>query len=95
MGNYEFVLFQIIFHNEADATGSTTFKPDHSIITIPSGIVNVAISGSSKIIGDKEYHTTSDSGGSISVAGKTITIKNLKLVNADNTEKMLSCEISF
>ena len=95
MDNYEFVLFQIIFHNEAEASGSSTFKPDDAIITIPAGIVNVTISGSSKIIGDKEYHTTSESGGSISVAGKTITIKDLKLVNADKKEKMLSCEIPF
>ncbi|MEO5941792.1 MAG: hypothetical protein ABIP30_15745 [Ferruginibacter sp.] len=93
--NYDFVLFQIVFHNEAEASGNSTFKPDAAIITIPAGIVNVTVSGSTKMVGDKQYHTTSDSGGSISVAGKIITIKDIKLVNSDNKEKMLSCEISF
>jgi hypothetical protein len=93
--NGNFVLFQIIFHNEAEATGSNSFKPDEDIITIPAGVVNVAVSGSDNKVGAKQFHTISSSGGSISVSHKTITIKDLKLVNADNKEKMLSCELSF
>lgn len=86
-----FALLQAIFSNEKETTG--TFKPKEGFMSIEPGQVHVALSGTA--IGDKEFVTKSSSTGSVSVSGRTLTIKDLKLYNRDNAEKVVSASIDF
>ena len=86
-----FALLQAVFSNEKETTGS--FKPKEGFMSIPAGEAHVALSGTA--IGDKEFVTKSSSTGSISVSGRTLTIKDLKLYNSDNAEKVVSASIDF
>ena len=80
-------LLQAVFANEKEATG--TFKPIESFMSIPAGEAHVTLSG------DKQFVTKSNSTGSIAIQGKKMIIKDLKLFNSDNKEKVVTANIEF
>jgi hypothetical protein len=86
-----FALLQAVFKNEKEASGS--LKPAGGFYSIESGETNIALSGTA--IGDKEFVTKSNSTGSITVSGKTLIIKDLKLFNSDNKEKIVNASIAY
>jgi hypothetical protein len=86
-----FALLQAVFNNEKDAAG--TLKPASGSYSVAPGDANIALSGTA--IGDKEFVTRSGSTGSITVTDKTLILKDLKLFNSDNQEKIVSATISY
>ena len=84
-----FALLQAVFANEKEATG--TLKPIESFMSIPAGETHITLSGTP--IGDKQFVTKSNSTGSITVEGKKMIIKDLKLFNSDNKEKVVTANI--
>lgn len=84
-------LLQAVFKNEKEAVGN--LKPAGGFYSMEPGEAYIALSGPA--IGDKEFITSSNSTGTITIADKTITIKDLKLFNSDNKEKVVSATISY
>ncbi len=84
-------LLQAVFSNEKEATG--TLKPIEGFMSIPAGEAHVTLSGTA--IGDKQFVTKSNSTGTITVEGKKMIIKDLKLFNSDNKEKVVTANIEF
>ncbi len=67
-------------------------KLSANILETGSGEVFVTINGGHSIV---EYFTTEASTGSVVIAGNTITIKELKLFNASQQEKILNATLNF
>lgn len=88
-----FALLQAVYANEKEATGSGELKASESAYNVGTGDVNVALSGTA--IGEKEFKTTSASTGTISVDGKKLILKDLKLFDSDKKEKVVSGTIAF
>lgn len=86
-----FALLQAVFNNEKDASG--TLKPFESSYSVSPGDVNVTLSGTA--IGDKQFVTKSNSGGSITVSGNTLVMKEVKMFNSDNQEKVVSATVAY
>lgn len=86
-----FALLQAVFKNEKEAAGS--LKPAGGFYSMEPGEAHIALSGTA--IGDKEYVTKSNSTGTITVSNKTLTIKDLKLFNSDNKEKVVNATIGY
>ena len=84
-------LLQAVFANEKEATG--TLKPIEGFMSIPAGEAHVMLSGTA--IGDKQFVTKSNSTGTITLEGKKMIIKDLKLFNSDNKEKVVTANIEF
>lgn len=84
-------LLQAVFKNEKEAAGN--LKPAGGFYSMEPGEAYVALSGPA--IGDKEFITRSNSTGSITVSDKTLTIKDLKLFNSDNKEKVVNATITY
>lgn len=84
-------LLQAVFKNEKEAAGN--LKPAEGFYSMEPDEAYVALSGLA--IGDKEFITRSNSTGIITVADKTLTLKDLKLFNSDNKEKIVSATISY
>ena len=91
--NEPYALLQAIFTNEKEAHGTTTFKPAESFYSVPAGEVNIALSGTA--VGDKQFNTTDASTGTISVDGKKLILKDLKLFNSEKQEKVVNTTIPF
>lgn len=89
--NEPFALLQAVFKNEKEAAGN--LKPAGGFYSMDPGEANIALSGTA--IGDKEFVTKSNSTGSITVSDRTLTIKDLKLFNSDNKEKMVNATIVY
>lgn len=88
-----FVLLQAVYANEKEATGNGELKASESAYNVKEGLVNVALSGTA--IGAKEFITKSTSTGTITVAGRTLVLKEVKLFNSDNEEKVVNATIAF
>ena len=84
-------LLQAVFKNEKEAAGN--LKAAEGFYSMEPGEANIALSGTA--IGEKEFVTKTGSTGTISVSGRTMTIKDLKLFNADNQEKVVSATIGY
>ncbi len=84
-------LLQAVFKNEKEAAGN--LKLAGGFYSMEPGEAYIALSGAA--IGDKEFITRSNSTGIITVSDKTLTIKDLKLFNSDNKEKVVSATISY
>ena len=91
--NEPYALLQAVFTNEKEANGTATFKPAESFYSVPAGEVNIALSGTA--VGDKQFNTTDASTGTISVDGKKLILKDLKLFNKAKKEKVLTATILF
>jgi hypothetical protein len=88
--NEPFALLQAVFANEKEATGTATLKPAESFYNLSEG-VSIALT-----LGDEKFNTTDKSTGIISVDGKKLILKDLKLFNTDNKkEKVLNTTIAF
>lgn len=87
------VLLQAVFANEKEATANATYKPAGSFYNVSAGDVNIAISGSG--VGDDRFNTSDESTGTISVDGKKLILKDLKLFNSDKKEKVVNATIPF
>ncbi len=88
--NEPFALLQAVFANEKEANGTTTLKPAESFYNLSEG-VSIALT-----LGDEKFNTTDKSTGIISVDGKKLILKDLKLFNTDNKkEKVLNTTIAF
>ncbi|MEP6700032.1 MAG: hypothetical protein ABJA85_01900 [Bacteroidota bacterium] len=86
------VLLQAVFANEKEANGNTTFKSAGSFYNVPGGDVNIALSGTG--VGDLRFNTSDESTGTISVEGKKLILKDLKLFS-DKQEKVVNATIPF
>lgn len=84
-------LLQAVFKNEKEAAGN--LKPAGGFYSMEPGEAYIALSGTA--IGDKEFITRANSTGTITVSDKTLTIKDLKLFNSDNKEKVVNATISY
>ncbi len=84
-------LLQAVFKNEKEAAGN--LKPAGGFYSMEPGEAYVALSGPA--IGDKEFITRSNSTGTITVSDKMLTIKDLKLFNSDNKEKVVNATITY
>ena len=84
-------LLQAVFKNEKDATG--VLKPAEGFYSMEPGEANIALSGTA--FGEKEFVTKSNSTGTITVADRHIIIKDLKLFNSDNKEKIVNANIGY
>ena len=84
-------LLQAVFANEKEATG--TLKPIEGFMSMQAGEAHITLSGTA--IGDKQFVTKSNSTGSIAIQGKKMIIKDLKLFNSDNKEKVVTANIEF
>ncbi len=87
--NEPFALLQAVFANEKEAKGNTTLKPAASFYNITEG-VNIALT-----LGDEKFNTSDKSTGIISVEGKKLILKDLKLFNDNKKEKILTATIPF
>ncbi|MEO5948596.1 MAG: hypothetical protein ABIP79_17405 [Chitinophagaceae bacterium] len=87
------VLLQAVYANEKEATANATYKPAGSFYNVSAGDVNIALSGSG--VGDDRFNTSDESTGTISVEGKKLIIKDLKLFNSVKKEKVLTATIPF
>ena len=83
-----FCLFQVVFANEKEATGNGGLKPAGSFYNVETGLASVTVSGTA--VGAKEFTTTSSSPGTITVDGRKLIIKDLKLYDQDKKEKTVS-----
>ncbi len=88
--NEPFALLQAVFANEKEATGTANFKPSESFYGVAAGDVNIALT-----LGDEKFNTTDKSTGIISVDGKKLILKDLKLFNSAKKEKVLTATIPF
>ncbi len=88
--NEPYALLQAVFTNEKEANGTATFKPAESFYSVPAGEVNIALSGE-----DEKFQTSDKSTGTISVDGKKLILKDLKLFNKAKKEKVLTATIPF
>jgi len=88
--NEPYALLQAIFTNEKEANGTATFKPGESFYSVPAGDVHIALSGD-----DEKFQTSDKSTGTISVDGKKLILKDLKLFNKAKKEKVLTATIPF
>jgi len=88
--NEPYALLQAVFTNEKEANGTATLKPAESFYSVPAGEVNIALSGD-----DEKFQTSDASTGTISVDGKKLILKDLKLFNSDKKEKVLTATIAF
>ncbi len=84
-----FSLLQLIFTNEKEARSSATLKAGDSFYSMEPGEVHVSLSG------DKDFVTTSESTGSITVSGNSVTLKDLQLINSDKKSKVVNATLSF
>ena len=91
--NEPLVLLQAVFANEKEATANATYKPAGSFYNVSAGDVNIALSGSA--VGDDRFNTSDESTGTISVDGKKLILKDLKLLNSDKQEKVVNATIPF
>ncbi len=87
--NEPFALLQAVFANEKEANGTTTLKPAASFYNVSAG-VNIALT-----LGDEKFNTSDKSTGIISVDGKKLILKDLKLFNDNKKEKILTATIPF
>ena len=88
--NEPFALLQAIFANEKEATGTATLKPAESFYGVAAGDVNIALT-----LGDEKFNTTDKSTGIISVDGKKLILKDLKLFDSNKKEKVLTATLPF
>lgn len=86
-----FALFQATFANEKSAKGN--LKPADGFYSMKEGEAHISLSGSS--FGGKEFTTSSNSTGSISIKDNKLVIKDLKLFNSDKQEKTVSATIGY
>lgn len=87
------VLLQAVFANEKEANGNTTFKAAGSFYNVSAGDVNIALSGIG--VGDLRFNTSDKSTGTISVEGKNLILKDLKLFTDDKQEKVVNATLPF
>ncbi len=88
--NEPYALLQAVFANEKEANGTTTLKPAESFYNVSAG-VNIALT-----LGDEKYNTSDKSTGTISVDGKKLILKDLKLFNSETKkEKVLTATLPF
>jgi hypothetical protein len=88
--NEPYALLQAVFTHEKEANGTATLKPAESFYNVPAGEVNITLSGD-----DEKFNTSDKSTGTISVDGKKLILKDLKLFNSDKKEKVLNATIAF
>lgn len=72
-----FSLLQITFANEKEARSDATLKASDDFYSMDGGDVQVSLSA------EKEYTTKSNSTGTITVKGNSVTLKDVQLFDAE------------
>lgn len=96
----EFELLQVTFINEKEATTNPALKIYDGGSMLPMtepepGIVSVALSGVGGGFKKEEFTGNEKSTGSITVAGKTVTIKDLVLFTRSGEKKTVNARLPF
>jgi len=86
-----YTLLQVTFINRESAKGS--LQPAEGFYIMEAGQAHVALSGTR--IGNQEFVTQKESGGSIIVNGNKLFLKNLELFSLDGDTKTVNAEVGF